>query len=424
MQNGGRRPGRSNRRHHVTYCVYPVVIGLTFGFCHGNSYAGEANDLQACAEVTSQKANQQFDGLTRIIDAGTMSWNCYYWRAELFMGKGQTQRAIDDLSRAIKLSNGKSTEPYVLRASAYVAAGKFDQTIADCDVVLRKDRKHAFCHLARGGALETLGRGADALAAYDEALHYRAALPYGLQETLYVRRGRMLVKTGRYAEGISSLSLADSTDIETESERRFWRGFAAIKIGQLDGARADASALLELQPRAQILFSGDHVLEMFDISTRREKRDKAIASAQAAESSKDWSAAFSAWGRAYYYLSSAMDDSNAVAPNIWDGIVRTYRQLGTKLVVPESVRQFTVQAETYFDAKEFGKAVEAYTQVLNIAPWVASAVFNRAMLRGDQLGQYESAISDMKYYIDLEPAAHDARQAQDKIYEWQAKARQ
>ena len=81
-----------------------------------------------------------------------------------------------------------------------------------------------------------------------------------------------------------------------------------------------------------------------------------------------------------------------------------------------------VQAETYFQGKNFAKAAEAYGNQIAVAPWFPQAYFNRAFLEGEQQ-QYKPAIADMQTYLKLAPNAQDAREAQDQIYAWQAKAK-
>ena len=91
--------------------------------------------------------------------------------------------------------------------------------------------------------------------------------------------------------------------------------------------------------------------------------------------------------------------------------------------MPELARQYQVQAETYFREKDFAKTTEAYGKLIGVAPWFPQAYFNRGFLEGEQQQQYKAAIADMQTYLKLAPNAADARNAQDQIYVWQAKAK-
>jgi tetratricopeptide (TPR) repeat protein len=117
-----------------------------------------------------------------------------------------------------------------------------------------------------------------------------------------------------------------------------------------------------------------------------------------------------------------MRDAPATLSKIWEGLVRSYPKLAVKSALPELARQYMVQAETYFQGKDFAEAIEAYGKLIGVAPWFPPAYFNRAFLEGEQQ-QYKAAVADMQTYLKLAPNAQDAREAQDQIYAWQAKAK-
>jgi hypothetical protein len=56
---------------------------------------------------------------------------------------------------------------------------------------------------------------------------------------------------------------------------------------------------------------------------------------------------------------------------------------------------------------------------LKLAPWWPQGRYNRALLMGE-LGFAPEAIQEMRRYLQLVPDAANARQAQDKIYQWEA----
>ena len=120
----------------------------------------------------------------------------------------------------------------------------------------------------------------------------------------------------------------------------------------------------------------------------------------------------------YYHHIDLIGEPVTTYQSIIHGIVKAYTEQISKPAIPEVARQFTVQAETYFDNKQCDKAETAYRMAINTAPWAASAYFNAAMLLGEELKQHPAAINAMQWYLDLEPNAKDSRQATDKIYEW------
>lgn len=87
--------------------------------------------------------------------------------------------------------------------------------------------------------------------------------------------------------------------------------------------------------------------------------------------------------------------------------------------LPEEARRFKVQAEAAVRDKRLADALRYYGQAVNAAPWWAEGFFNVALLYAEQK-QYEGAIRNMKRYLVLLPKAANAREAQDKIYEWES----
>lgn len=93
--------------------------------------------------------------------------------------------------------------------------------------------------------------------------------------------------------------------------------------------------------------------------------------------------------------------------------------------IPEEAREPFVMGATVLKKAsgpaEAGKAVDLFTQALNIAPWFADAYYNRSLARATA-GQYESAIDDLKLYLGFKLADNERREAQDKIYALKAEA--
>ena len=95
------------------------------------------------------------------------------------------------------------------------------------------------------------------------------------------------------------------------------------------------------------------------------------------------------------------------------------------LAIPEEAREPFVMGATVLkkasDPAGASKAVDLFTQALNIAPWFADAYYNRAIAR-EAAGQFESAIDDIKFYLEFKLTDSERREAQDKIYSLKADA--
>lgn len=96
-----------------------------------------------------------------------------------------------------------------------------------------------------------------------------------------------------------------------------------------------------------------------------------------------------------------------------------YRALADKPAVSEELRKYIVQANAAAKNKEHGLAIRQYRDAVALDPVsYPAAYFNMALLSA-QGKRYEPAIRYMKQYLMLVPDAPDARDAQDKIYEWE-----
>ena len=93
--------------------------------------------------------------------------------------------------------------------------------------------------------------------------------------------------------------------------------------------------------------------------------------------------------------------------------------------IPEEAREPFVMGATVLkkasDPAGASKAVDLFTQALTVAPWFAEAYYNRALAR-ETAGQFESAIDDLKLYLEFKLTDAERREAQDKIYSLKADA--
>lgn len=98
-----------------------------------------------------------------------------------------------------------------------------------------------------------------------------------------------------------------------------------------------------------------------------------------------------------------------------------YRAMSPKPAVSEEQRKYVVQANSMAQDKQYARAISLYSKALGVNPLsFPAAYFNMALLEAQQ-GNILGAILNMRKYLLLVPDAEDARSAQDKIYEWQAK---
>ncbi|HVE13497.1 MAG TPA: tetratricopeptide repeat protein [Elusimicrobiota bacterium] len=119
---------------------------------------------------------------------------------------------------------------------------------------------------------------------------------------------------------------------------------------------------------------------------------------------------------------SAAIQAAQAAHGAFDAAVQTYRAAAVKPELPEEARAFKIQAEAAVREKRFGDAGDLYYEGLLIAPWWPEGRYNRALLLAE-IQDYVAAAQEMKRYLALVPDAPNAREAQDKVYEWDGKAK-
>ena len=92
--------------------------------------------------------------------------------------------------------------------------------------------------------------------------------------------------------------------------------------------------------------------------------------------------------------------------------------------IPEEARSHFVMGETIFkEAKSpenFSQAAAEFTEATQLAPQWPDARYNLALAK-EAAGDYAGAIADLKIYQQFNLPDADARSAQDKIYEIEAK---
>ena len=104
--------------------------------------------------------------------------------------------------------------------------------------------------------------------------------------------------------------------------------------------------------------------------------------------------------------------------SVTPAMVDSYARARTTQAIPEDVRRFKVAAEVAVREKRFVDAVTAYEDALDIAPWWGQGHFNAALVLAE-IHNFRDAVNHMRLYLALTPGANDARQVQDKIYEWE-----
>jgi hypothetical protein len=139
----------------------------------------------------------------------------------------------------------------------------------------------------------------------------------------------------------------------------------------------------------------------------------------------------------YDFIRLALQDFHTALYAFWDqrnDVIRpgdeadfhkqaaAWRLLTVKPELPDEVKRQRTLAEAYLEDKDIPKAVEHYKAALKAYPTWPQGWFNLAIIDGS-LGNYDSAVQEMKFYLELTPDASDAEAAKAKIIIWEDKAK-
>jgi tetratricopeptide (TPR) repeat protein len=226
------------------------------------------------------EAVQRYD---RLIDPGNPNSLALYRRAVALDASGQTDKALDDYSAAIK-ADPKSSLAFLGRGVLLAAHKRaYDRAIEDFDKVLVIEPDNVDALVSRGDAFAQLGDLGRAMADLNRAVTLAPDKP-----TVLVTRGQVESRRGnlagaardyeaalkhdpRYAAAMINLAairlmqgqsgaavelLDQAIVIDRRNPLAFYnRGYAEFALKQYDKAIADYSAAIEIEPRMGLAYN-------------------------------------------------------------------------------------------------------------------------------------------------------------------------
>ena len=373
--------------------------------------------VQGAELAKQQKWPEAITEYTQGIQEDPKNSVAYHIRGTAYYYIGQYEKSIADYTQAIELNKGQDPTEFYMRGLSRLNLGMAESSLDDFTHAITLGYDHANAYIARGRAYTYKGLKAEAVADFTRAIERDATgtLVYGL-------RGIALVHLKRYQEALPDFDrYLPSTPGDVRALR--WQGEAFVKTGQTDRARENVRKLIELDPRLAVNFSGDRALDLYDLEKRRATAKQALIVAQETASNGRWPEAFQQYERARTWVTGETEKDRTDITTILEGLRRAYAKLAAKPDLPEAgARRFGVQAVSMAEQKQYWEAVVLYEKALGVAPWWPDGHFNSALLLADQ-HRFAEAITKMKGFLEVAPNSPDARAAQDKIYEWELKAK-
>ena len=240
------------------------------------------------------------------------------------------------------------------------------------------DQDAAIAYFNQGYAQGELGRHAEAIAAYDQALRLDPD-----NAAAYFNRGLARSHLGRHAESVADYSQALRLDPDNAAAY-FNRGYDQGQLGRHAQAVADYDQALRLNPNDAVAYFNRGLAKK-----RLDRHADAIADYdQALRLDPDNAAAYFNRGYARGELGRHAD---AVAD--YDQALR---------LDPDNAAAYFNRG---YDRRQLGRYAEAiadYDQVIRLEPNDAAAYFNRGFARS-QLDRHAQAIADYDHALRLDP---------------------
>jgi tetratricopeptide (TPR) repeat protein len=190
-----------------------------------------------------------------VIDPRTAA--AYIGRGRALLGKGEIQRAINDLDRAIGIMPGIE-DAYYYRAVGLLILGRYDLAVADYSRIIKFDPNHAGGYIGRAAARFEIGEKQEALADLEVALTLASKDLYPL---IYYRRGELFRRMGRSNEALEDFEHTIKLNPRFASAY-LGRGTVRREKEDLNGALADLSEAITLEDTLAPAYAGRAYVEL------------------------------------------------------------------------------------------------------------------------------------------------------------------
>jgi lipoprotein NlpI len=186
----------------------------------------------------------------------------------------------NDVAKALKLTddaiqaNPKKAEPYLIRASIYMADKKFDKAIADFTKTLELEPSGHAARNQRGIANFKAAKIAESLADFDA---YIEKVPQAA--AAHWQRGLTLYYADKFADGVKQFTTSDKAEPE-DVENAIWHFLCNARVQGIDKARGEFFKV-KADPR------GAYMMTIYKMFKGEAKPDEVFKVAESGEGSKD-----------------------------------------------------------------------------------------------------------------------------------------
>lgn len=281
--------------------------------------------------------------LERALRANESPW-VFLYRGLIREQQGEPKRALEDYTRAIRMSDGFSPAHY-RRGLLYAEMGEHDKAFQDQSRVLERNERHAGALAARGTARAALGDSQWALSDLDQAcaLAPKSALAH-------FHRGGVRHQLDMFDEALADFGRAVELDA-TLAPAYTARGDTYAAMGDYVQAIADYGQAIDLQPKNARAYYARGLIRAAMREHRRAIED--------------------------YERALELDPALALA--------------------------LAHRGAAYEKVGEYRQAIEDLDRAIALEPTLAIAYYNRGLAYGS-MGEYDRASRDLNRAVELDPS--------------------
>lgn len=373
----------------------------------------DVNEITRLMQAGDYAGAEQFStaclasGPRGILFSGTGTLMIHHWRGRARLLLGNFAGATEDAEAIIRADSSflYPDAGYALRGVAKALQGDAAAATQEFDALAKIDKSGMGENWRKGGfhAERAIARLlGDDLEGADADLKAAIAIDYG-----FVGGDHMVTSKKAWAEMRTAIEKLE-VGANSQAHAAFVRARTIFATGP--GTSHGSDFVL-----AQLLVNKYARQQARQVAV---VEDELLLQAQQQINGGNRAEAFRLYARAYVEGGASATQDKALK-----GMSLLYPALNPKPGLPEEARRFLVQSRGFLADKNYPKAIELYDKALKIAPWWAAAHFDKALLL-EQTGRYAQATQSMKHHLLLSPAGEQAREAQDKIYEWEPRLEQ
>ncbi len=368
----------------------------------------DVNEITRLMQAGDYAGAEQFStaclasGPRGILFSGTGTLMIHHWRGRARLLLGNFAGATEDAEAIIRADSSflYPDAGYALRGVAKALQGDAAAATQEFDALAKIDKSGMGENWRKGGfhaeraVARLLG---DDLEGADADLKAAIAIDYG-----FVGGEHMATSKKAWAEMRVAIEKLE-VGANSQAHEAFVRARTIFATGP--GTKQSSDFVL-----AQLLVNKYARQQARQVAV---VEDELLLQAQQQLNGGNRAEAFRLYAQAFVKGGSSATQNKALG-----GMSLIHPTLNPRPGLPEEARRFLVQSRSFVAEKNYPKAIELYDNALKIAPWWAAAHFDKALLL-EQMGRYAQATQSMKHHLLLSPAGEQAREAQDKIYEWE-----